>query len=360
MILAGGIGSRFWPASTPRRPKQLLPLVGPRPLIRDTVDRALSLVPGERVRILAGAHLVAPFREALGQVDDPQLWVEPQARGTGPVLAWAAHRLVREDPDAVMVSLHSDHFIAPPEAFRARILEAARLARDSDLLFTIAVRPGRPETGYGYLRPGPSLEASVPAWRVDAFVEKPDPTTAARYLAEGYLWNSGIFVWSAARFLEEVRAHAPEIADHLHLLETGDVEGFFREVTPISVDEAVLERSGRVGAVEAGFRWDDVGDWNALARTGSADDSGNVVEGSGWVVDARGNVVWAEDGPVVVFGADDLVVARSGGITMVAPREKAAALKELVRRLPESLRSPPSATVQDEHDDASAPRGGEP
>ncbi len=350
VILAGGIGSRFWPASTPARPKQLLPLASDRPLIAETVDRALQLVGPDHLRILAGAHLIPPFREALGPRGDKLFWIEPRARGTGPVLAWAAHRLQKQNPDAVMVSLHSDHFIEPRDAFLELLVRTAALAVRSDLLFTIAVPPDRPETGYGYLRPGEPLDgvesrserdtAGLRAWRLGAFVEKPDPETARQYLAEGYLWNSGIFVWTAARFLEEVRLHAPEIGDHLPLLDQGADEAFFQRVPPISVDEAVLERSGRVGTVEATFRWDDVGNWNALGRTRPSDDQGNVLEGDAQAVEGRDNVVWAEDGPVVLFGVEGLVVAQSGGVTLVTSRERAGDLKELVGRLPDRLRAP--------------------
>ncbi len=342
-ILAGGIGSRFWPASRPARPKQLLPLGSPRPLIQDTLERAGALAPPERTRILAGAHLVEPFRRTLAAGGhDPEgverlFWVEPRPRGTAPVLVWAAHRLHRADPDAVMVSLHSDHWIEPPEAFRDTLLAAAAAARHHDLLFTVAIEPDRPETGYGYLRPGAALD-DAGARRIGAFVEKPDLATASRYLEEGYLWNSGIFIWSTARFLDEVRLHAPEVADHLHLLDEGRDELFFERVTPISVDEAVLERSGRVGTVPASFRWDDVGNWDALGRTRAADEAGNVCEGETVLLEAADNVVWAEEGPVVLFGVEGLVVARSGGVTLVAPRDRAADLKDLMARLPAQLR----------------------
>jgi len=359
VILAGGIGSRFWPASTPARPKQLLPLASDRPLILDTVERALELVPRDRLRILTGRHLLPPFQRVLGETSQELFWVEPHARGTGPVLAWAAHRLQSEDPEAIMVSLHADHFIEPERAFLDLLPRAARLAEETDLLFTVAVPPDRPETGYGYLRPGEELRApsrhaagspgkgprregndpEIRAWRLAAFVEKPDEDTARSYLDAGYLWNSGIFIWSVQRFLKEVRHHAPEISEHLHLLDEGDEEGYFQRISPISVDEAVLERSGRVGTVEATFRWDDVGNWDALARTRELDPDGNVLEGRAQVVDGRNNVIWAEDGPVVVFGVDDLVVARSGNVTLVAPRSRAPDLKEALARLPEELRS---------------------
>lgn len=349
VVLAGGIGSRFWPASTPTRPKQLLPLASPRSLIRDTVERALALVPADRLKILAGGHLVAPFRRELEGLGDDAFWVEPRARGTGPVLAWAAHRIAREHPEAVMVSLHSDHFIDPTDAFREVILRGARIAAQTGALVTIAVPPDRPETGFGYIRKGDPLSEGEEGYQVAAFIEKPDAPTARRYVEAGYLWNSGIFIWSASRFLEEVRLHAPEIGDHLHLLDQDREEEYFQTVPAISVDEAVLERSGRVGTVQATFRWDDLGSWDALSRTRAPDDDGNLVEGEAYLTESRGNIVWAEDGPVAMFGVDDLVVARAAGVTLVAPRNRAGELKRLIARLPESLRDrPPRAPEGDE------------
>jgi mannose-1-phosphate guanylyltransferase len=342
VILAGGIGSRFWPASTPARPKQLLALASERPLIVDTVDRALALVPPDHLSILAGTHLVPPFRSVLPDLPEASYWVEPRARGTGPVLAWAAHRMHRSDPAAVMVSLHADHVIKPEAAFRDLIPRAAALARDRDLLITVAIPPTRPEAGYGYIRPGREIsrEVGLLAWQVGSFVEKPDRATAEGYVRDGYLWNSGIFLWPVARFLEEVRLHAPEIGEHLPLLDRGDDEAFFEAVPSISVDEAVLERSSRVGTVEATFSWDDVGAWDALGRTVPGDPDGNHVRGRGHLVETRSSLVWAEDGPVVLFGVEGLVVVRSQGVTLVTRRDRTAGLKELLSRLPAELRDP--------------------
>jgi len=349
VILAGGIGSRFWPASTPARPKPLLALGGSGiPLIRETVDRALALVPADRLSILTGEHLVAPFLGALPEVERRHLWIEPRARGTGPVLAWAAHRIHREDPDAVMVSLHSDHVIHPGEALIQLIPEAASLIRSLDLIGTIAVPPNRPETGYGYIRPGEPLtrmpveEApggvrSLVGFRVEAFVEKPELSQAREYVAQGYLWNSGIFILPVARFLEEVREHAPEISRHLHFLDEGDEAAFFDAVPTVSVDEAVLERSERVGAVRATFAWDDVGSWESLSRTLQADGAGNFSMGEVHAIDARDSIVWSEEGPVVLYGVEGLVVVRSGGVTFVASREAAGEMKKFLAQLPERL-----------------------
>ncbi len=341
-MLAGGIGSRFWPMSTPDRPKQLLPLASERALIVDTLDRARTLAPLERVRILTGNHLAAPFREAISDLGDRQFLIEPAARGTGPVLAWAAFEALREDPEAVLVSLHADHRIEPIESFADLLLAAAALASRERLLLTIGVPPTRPETGYGYLQPGDTVaeHQGHAARRVEAFHEKPGVETARDYIEAGYLWNSGIFVWRADVLLEEVRAHAPEISGALQRLEAGDVEGYFDAVEPVPVDVAVLERSSRVATLPCTFEWDDVGSWASLTRTREADPAGNVTLGDATVVEGRRNVVVGDAGPVVVWGADDLVVVRTRGVTFVTPRERAPDLKSLLSRLPEALRTP--------------------
>ncbi len=328
--------------STPARPKQLLPLGSGNPLILDTVERALRVVPASSVRILAGGPLLERFRKVLPPLPEQAFMAEPMARGTGPVLAWAAHRIRREDPEAVLVSLHADHAIHPPEALAPVLRRAADLARREGLLFTLAARPDRPETGYGYLRPGEAIanDRGLDAYRVDSFVEKPDRSTAERYLGEGYLWNTGMFVWSAEVFLDEVRRWAPEIARHLHHLDRNDDLAFFEACESISVDEAVLERSDRVATVAATFEWDDVGSWEALTRTRGVDSRGNTLVGRATVVEGEGNIVYSEEGRVVVWGVENLVVVDAGGLSVVMPRERAPRLKELLQALPEEMRNP--------------------
>jgi mannose-1-phosphate guanylyltransferase len=345
VILAGGVGSRFWPVSTPARPKQLLPLASEQPLIRDTVDRILPLVPAERLRILTGGHLAAPLLSALPELGDGNLLLEPRAAGTAPVLAWAAAELERRDPDAIMVSLHADHVISPPDRFRSLIARAAELAVAHGRLFTIGAVPDRPETGYGYVRVGDALTGTEagpgdPGYRVARFVEKPDAATAAEYLASGdYLWNTGLFVWRASDLLDEMQRVSPELAELIPILREGGTEDFFARAPTISVDNAVLERSERVGVVRATFDWDDVGAWDAVRRTRPADAEGNVVLGPGYAVESRNVTLYADDGPVVAFGVEDLVIVRTGGVTFVAHRDRTPDLKQLLAQLPEGLRN---------------------
>jgi len=335
-ILAGGIGSRFWPASTPDRPKQLLPLGSPDPLIVDTVRRARTLVPDSRVRILAGAHLAGPFRSALPELREDSFWIEPRARGTAPVLAWAAWKLAQVDPEAVMVSLHADHLLEPIDAFVDTVASAVAIARRDELLLSIGVPPDRIETGYGHIEPGAALPPAGRArgFRVDAFHEKPDAATAGRYVEAGYLWNTGIFIWNVSVLLDELRVHAPEISDLLPVIEAEGDSAFF-ERAPVSViDRAVMERSDRVGVVEAQFQWDDVGSWEALARTRTADPSGNVTLGDVQVVDSENCIVYQEgSGRVVLMGTDDLVVVQTAETTMVLPRSRASEIKGLLERM---------------------------
>ena len=334
VVLAGGIGSRFWPASRPARPKQLLPLAGDDPLIVDTVRRAERLVGADNVRLLTGAELVAPFRSVLPEYPEERFWVEPVARSTGPVLAWAASRIADGDPDAVMISLHADHLIRPFDEFEAAIIRAMRAALERHVLVCLGIRPTRPETGYGYIELGDETAPGVRAVR--RFVEKPDLDTARSFVAGGrHLWNSGIFVWRAGDFLDAVLRLAPEIAPALPALEPGGagVEAFFDQVEPVSVDVGVLERADDVEVVVAEFEWDDVGTWTALARARPADSRGNITAGDVALVEARDNIVWSEEGRVVLFGVDDLVVVRSGGETLVTRRELAPDLKRALARL---------------------------
>ena len=337
VILAGGVGSRFWPASTPALPKQLLPLGSDRPLIRDTVDRITPLVPPERLRILAGAHLAEPLLGALPELGNGNLLVEPRAAGTAPVLAWAAAELQCMDPDAVMISLHADHVIHPPEAFRDLLEHAAALAVQHRRLFTIGARPTRPETGYGYIRMGEGLPGG--GCEVAQFVEKPNRAVAEQYLASGnFLWNTGLFVWRAADLLDQLARWTPELADALPLARDGDTEGFFRAVPTLSIDEGLLERSDRVGVVPATFEWDDVGAWDAIFRTRPADADGNVGVGDTYPVDCQNVALYTTDGPVVAFGVENLVVVRAAGVTFVTRPERAPDLKKLLARLPEEMR----------------------
>ncbi|HET9384718.1 MAG TPA: sugar phosphate nucleotidyltransferase [Gemmatimonadales bacterium] len=330
-ILAGGSGTRFWPLSTPERPKQFLPLSGDRPLLAQAVGRLRGLIPPERVLILTGPALVERVAATVPELPRANIFAEPRAASTAPALAWAAHWIAKHDPGAHMLSLHADWAVGDDTAFRAAATHALGVAEEQDVLVTVGVKPTRNETGYGYIVPGDPLGSGR---KVKRFVEKPSPAGAALLRRRGALWNSGLFAWGAARFLGEAGAYAEELAPGWSALNAGDAPRFFSAVTPIAVDVAVLERTKRLAVVTGTFPWDDIGSWDALLRIRRRDAKGNVTVGNVELGDdVRNSVVWSEDELIAVTGVEDMVVVRANGQTLVMPTGRADTLKELVQRL---------------------------
>ena len=330
-VLAGGSGTRFWPLSTPERPKQLLPLAGDRPLLVQAVERLEGLVPPERVVVVTGPLLVDAVAQLVPQVPRAQVFGEPRAASTAAALVWAAHWIAERDPGAQMVSLHADWAVEDDRAFRAAARQALGVAAEYDVLVTVGVKPTRTETGYGYILPGAPLGG---ARRVRRFIEKPSPARAALLRRRGALWNTGLFAWSAARFLGEAGAYARELKAGWPALAAGDVPGFFAAVRPVPVDVAVLERTRRLAVVTGTFRWDDIGSWDALLRIRRTDARGNVVVGNVTLGDdVRRSVVWSDSEHLAVVGVADMVVVRANGHTLVMPTGRAEQLKALVQRL---------------------------
>jgi len=334
VVLAGGVGSRFWPLSTAARPKQFLPLAGPDALIVDAVRRTLPIIPAERILVVTAQRLADATRAALPMLPFGNVLGEPFAASTAPALAWATAHAARHDRDAALLSLHADWVVGDPDAFRAAAQAALDLAEQQDALVTVGSVPDRPETGFGYVVPGEALGAGQ---RIARFVEKPSLEAARRLITEGALWNTGLFAWTAKRFNAEVVAHTPELADAMPLFAAGQADAAFRAATPVSIDVGVYERTRRGAVIAASFQWDDVGSWTALRRVRAADASGNVVSGDAHAVDSSGCVVWSDDGPTVVYGMTDTVVVRSRGITLVTTADKAPELKQLLDKLPPAL-----------------------
>ncbi|HUX33076.1 MAG TPA: mannose-1-phosphate guanylyltransferase [Gemmatimonadaceae bacterium] len=336
VVLAGGIGSRFWPLSTPERPKQLLPLVSDRPLLRDTLERVRPLADAAHTLILTNASLVPAIAALAPEIPRQNLIAEPQPAGTAAALAWAAHRIAQIDgPEATMLSVHADWAVGDAAGFRRALVSAAEAAERHASLVTVGIVPSRPDPGFGYVQPAGEVAPGVR--RVQRFVEKPDAARAAEMCADGYLWNSGIFVWRVGDYLADLAAHTPEVAPAL-AAHPDDLAAFFAAVTPISVDVGVMERSTRVLVIPGDFGWDDIGVWGALRRVRERDAQGNAMSGDAHAVDARNNVVHAESGTVVLYGVDDLVVVTRDGLTVVTTVEKSHALKDLLPRLPAAVR----------------------
>lgn len=335
VVLAGGVGSRFWPLSTAERPKQLLPLVTEKPLLHDAVQRLSTIVDPDHTLILTNAGLTKAIRKLLGNFPRENIIAEPSPAGTAAALTWAAFEIERRDgPDATMICVHADWAIGDDARFRDALLRAEEVAIRTHSLITVGVVPTRPDTGFGYIQPA-DKDTDEPS-RVKRFVEKPDRASAEEMRNDGYLWNSGIFVWRAGDFLGEVDQHTPELAAafrHGRGRGSDAVRFFSSVVMPVSVDVGVLERSDKVMVVPGDFGWDDIGTWAALARVRSQDEFGNVTSGDVHLLDCANNVVHAESGLVVMYGVNDLVVVMQDGLTLVTTTERASDLKRLVESL---------------------------
>ncbi len=330
VILAGGSGTRFWPLSRAKKPKQFLSLVTDRTLIAETFVRVEPLCSSERTWVVCGKDHVAGVREALPDLQDEHLLVEPAARNTAPAIGLACVHALREDPDATLMILPSDHHIARPEAFRTALSAAAQASQNGDLL-TLGIQPTRPETGYGYLRRGAERRPGV--FAVDAFVEKPDAATAQRYLQDpAYSWNAGIFVFRADAMLEALRRHLPKV--HEGLTRGRD----FATLQSISIDYGVMEPESRtthrIALVPGDFGWSDVGSFAALPEVRALDARGNAVSGDAIAIDCEDCVVLSEGQRLVaVVGLRGLCVVDAGDALLVVPRDRAQDVRAVVDAL---------------------------
>ena len=347
IVMAGGSGTRFWPASRAALPKQLLALAGERTLLEDTVDRLEGLVPPERTMVVTSARLLDAVRRQVPTLPEASLVGEPCKRDTAPCIGLAALLVSRTDPDGVMAVMPSDHVIRPAEAFRRAIRQAARLveARPARLV-TFGIRPTYPAESFGYIQQGTPLPVGADdaaTHTVARFREKPPASVAAEYLAAGtYLWNAGIFVWKAATILDALRDRQPECLARLERIAAAwdgpDRDRVFAEefaaINGISIDYAVLEHAADVAVIEAPFGWDDLGGWSAVARQRGVDDAGNTVVGRHLGIESSGTIVHAAgDHLVVTLGLADMLVVHTADATLVASRDREEAVRKVVTEL---------------------------
>ncbi len=337
VVLAGGVGSRFWPLSTPARPKQLLPLITGTPMLSETLQRLEPLADAAHTLVLTNASLAEAVLALSPSLPSENVIAEPRPAGTCAALAWAAAEIARRDArDAVMVCVHADWAVRDVPGFRETLQFAAEVAARDQALVTVGIVPTRPDPGFGYIQPGAMVSERV--HEVARFVEKPDRERAAQMVEAGYLWNSGIFAWRVGDLLDEIEAHTPEVAPALKA-HGMDREAFFGAVQSVAIDVGVLERSQRVRMVAGDFGWDDVGTWAALHRVRAHDAHDNASLGRTHVKDAHRNVVHTEGAPVVLYGVDDLVVVVRDAVVLVTTRERAADLKVLLDSLPPDLKA---------------------
>lgn len=345
LIMAGGSGTRFWPRSRKRLPKQFLHVGSERSLLQETASRLTPLVPSERMWVVTGETFADETRRQLRNLDGVRLILEPCGRNTAPCVALAALVVSHVDPNATLVVVPADHVIRDIVAFQADVERAAALVDQApERLVLFGVTPHSPATGFGYIHRGAPLSASgVTAFRVAEFKEKPDAATAAAYVASGdYFWNCGIFVWRAETILKQIENHAPSVTQCLEALRphlgttefAAHVANEFPRMPSVSIDYAVLEKSANVYVLPASFDWDDVGSWPALSRLLARDEHGNVVDGLACAINTANCVVASTpDHLVATLGVRDLVVVHTPTATLVANRHDETGMRELIAEL---------------------------
>ena len=361
VIMCGGAGTRLWPASRPSRPKQFIPLAGTRSLFQETVLRLQGLADVRKLVVVAGrAHGPALTAQLAAVGVDAAVLLEPEARDSAPAMAAAAAWIAAHDPAGVAVVVASDHHIPDAAAFRAAVEVAARHAAAGRIV-TLGVRPSEPTSAYGYIQPSNAPAGQVAA--VAAFVEKPDRPTAERYLAEGYLWNSGNFIVSAATLLDELDRHAPEVAQRAREgvaqataggagLELGQA---FLRAPKISIDYAVMEKTDKASVLPVDLAWSDLGAWDAVHAVLPRDAQGNAANSEAVLVDAHGCLIRAEPGMVVAaVGVSDLAIVAERDAVLVCRIPASQSVKTVVERLKAEGRAqtdvarPPVSTLADE------------
>lgn len=347
VLMAGGSGTRFWPASRQDRPKQLLPMGCEQPLLVETSQRLGDLVPPERQFVITSRRTVDVVREMLPALPPEQVVGEPEGRDTAPCLGLAGRLVARLDPEAVVVAMPSDHIITPAEVFREH-LEAAReaLVAHPDQLLVFGIEPTHPATGYGYLRRGHALGEfrDKTLYALDAFIEKPDQERAGGMLAEGgHSWNAGLFAFRPAALQSAFEAHLPDMVAGLDAIadswRSEDFETRLAEIFPslqkISIDFGVMERQQGTLMLPLPVKWNDVGSWTSLENLHDSDEAGNVVTGQGLLLDTSNSIISADQGVVAARGVDGLIIVHTPDATMVCRRDDDQGVKAIVEALRE-------------------------
>lgn len=346
LILAGGTGTRLWPRSRANLPKQLLALTGDSTMVQATVNRVLPITPVENIFFATNQEYGLVIEEQLPDIPRCNIIKEPSGKNTAPCIGLAALHMERLDPEAVMASLHADHFIADEEGFRQALLAAEEVARQGYLV-TLGITPTKPETGYGYVQRGAELGRynDRPVYRINRFLEKPDLATAERFVAsDEYYWNSGIFIWQISTLMRAFRDYLPEFFSQLgqmaQVLDAGEsIESIWQTISAISIDVGIMERAEKAAVIPVDIGWSDVGSWAAIHEISQADENGNVIIGTDCIAfDTKESLIEGNGRLIATIGLDNVVIIDSGDALLVCARDKAQDIKKVVSWLEENKR----------------------
>lgn len=346
VIMAGGKGERFWPMSTAKRPKQVLSLVGGKPMIQLAVERVGGIVPPERVIVITSADLVDVICEAAPVLSRKNVIGEPYGRDTAAAVALASAIVKAHDPDGVFCVLTADHIIYEHDLFKTTLHESAQMAAKNNVLITIGIVPTEPSTAFGYIEYGAKCKyaGKIEFRQVERFVEKPDATTAAEYINTGkFCWNSGMFIWSVSAIQDALGRYQPQLLKMADKMESlVDSGGFnarlaeeYSQLDKISIDYAIMEKADNILMAKGAFTWHDVGSWPALQNHFDSDDAGNILIGKAEQLASKGNIVCSNERLTALIGVENLVVVQAEGATLVCSREKAQDVKKMLGLLRE-------------------------
>ncbi len=343
VIMAGGSGTRFWPLSRRKKPKQLLGLFGGSTLLEQTVDRVKGIVPPERIYVFANSMVRAQMVRLLPGIPERQIVAEPAQRNTAPTVGLAANEILSRDPDGIMAILPADHVIQKPGAFREALKAGCRWATTEGRSVILGIQPTGPETGYGYIRlGGPAINAGrEKIYRVENFTEKPALAAARKYVAsKRYLWNAGMFIWRASTLLANLRKFQPAMAEGLdRIAAAGGIDNLralkrlFPQLEKISIDYALMERIDGVSAVAADIGWSDVGSWAVAYDLSSKDADGNVRPENSICLDSKGNMLVGGRKHLVTIGVENLVIVDTGDALLVCARDQSQKVGKAVQEL---------------------------
>jgi len=350
LIICGGGGTRLWPRSRRKTPKQFIKLLGNKTLFEQTMERARDLVPDERIFVVTNMDYVDEIITQ-GKLSLKNIFAEPCGRNTALAMAAGVAMINKIDPQAVIINMWSDHLISPLSKFTANALLAAQVAYSGDVLVTVGLKPTFPHTGFGYIHAGEKMEEfdEGEVFKVKEFKEKPDLANAKKMVKSGdYYWNTGMFTWSAASFIRSVEKNAPDLAASLKKIQSAwgqddekrVIDKVYKEAQDVSIDYAVAEKADNMALVAASFSWSDVGDWQQVAEKGEKDKEGNMIvslnkEGEVYAIESKNNVVQYSDRLLALVGLEGMIIIDTPDALLVCPKNKSQDVKKMVNLLKE-------------------------